>query len=278
MLRRVITTIMFFAIFSVGTIAAETPTAKPTTVRYRATFTSTWSQATHPHPSGNLPGSAHWSRLVGSTHNNTIDFWQVGQLASNGVKNVAEFGYNVPFENEVNEAIGEDSADAYLEGSSLGSAAGDIVMEFDVTSDFDRVTLLTMIAPSPDWFVGVSGEPLRNESGEWLDEVVVDLYPHDAGTDSAPDYQHNNTPTNPAQPIVNAQGSSPFSNAPLGTLTFTRLTNPTAITLNNASVAKPNVALLFIALLLGFVSLQLKHRNVSQAVIPGQAGIDSSTL
>ena len=34
-----------------------------------------------------------------------------------------------------------------------------------VTTDHPRVTLVTMIAPSPDWFVGVSGLSLLDASG-----------------------------------------------------------------------------------------------------------------
>ncbi len=42
-----------------------------------------------------------------------------------------------------------------------------------------------MVAPSPDWFVGISGVTLRS-GGVWLDDVVIDLdgevdYPDDDG-------------------------------------------------------------------------------------------------
>lgn len=266
MLKKLTIIILFFAFFSVGVISAETPTAKPSTVRYRATFVSTWSQATHPHPNDTFPGNAHWSRLVGGTHNESVVFWEEGQLASPGVKNVAERGINTQFSNEVNMAIDAGSADAYLQGDFLGSGAGTIVLEFDVVSTHDRVTLITMIAPSPDWFAGVSGQPLRDDNGNWLDEVTINLDPYDAGTDSGIDYTSSNLVTNPAQPIANAQGLSPFSDASLGTLTFTRLTNPTAITLNNASVGQFNYTLVFVVGLFGLLTLQLVRSQKLTAV------------
>jgi serine/threonine protein kinase len=36
------------------------------------------------------------------------------------------------------------------------------------------VTLVSMVAPSPDWFVGVGGLPLLQD-GQWVDELVVPL-------------------------------------------------------------------------------------------------------
>lgn len=257
MFKKLTAIILLFALFSVDVISAETPTAKPTVVSYRATFNSTWSPETH--PSDNFPpeGLAHWSRLVGATHNETVTFWEVDELASVGIKDVAERGSNTQINNEVDAAITAGSADAYLFGNALGSDTGTITLEFDVVSTHDHVTLVTMIAPSPDWFTGVTGQPLRDVNGQWLDEVVVDLYPYDAGTDSGTDYRSANSITNPAQPIVNAQGLSPFSNATLGTLTFTRLTNPTAITLTSVNAGNANHAHLLVVGLLALLTLQL---------------------
>ena len=42
------------------------------------------------------------------------------------------------------------------------------------TDAFDRLTWVSMLAPSPDWFVGVSGLPLRDEDG-WIPSLTVDL-------------------------------------------------------------------------------------------------------
>ena len=46
--------------------------------------------------------------------------------------------------------------------------------EFEIEKGHPLVTLVTMIAPSPDWFVGVAGLDLQ-AGGEWAPEVVVDL-------------------------------------------------------------------------------------------------------
>jgi hypothetical protein len=76
-----------------------------------------------------------------------------------------------------------------------------------------------MIAPSPDWFVGVSGLSLR--SGDlWIDELVVDLDPYDAGTDSGISFGDPDSNTNPQDPISLITGFPFTGTGPLGTFTF----------------------------------------------------------
>jgi hypothetical protein len=96
---------------------------------------------------------------------------------------------------------------------------------FSIDADHPLVTLVTMIAPSPDWFVGVSGVPLL-QGGQWADELVVPLGPWDAGTDDGPTYLSANDPSVPHVP-VEAITTGPLGNGvPLGTFTFTRLDVP----------------------------------------------------
>ena len=79
-----------------------------------------------------------------------------------------------------------------------------------------------MIAPSPDWFVGVSALNLRPDD-TWLLETTIDLVPYDAGTDSGANFTSSNADTNPPEPITHITGF-PFENAPpLGTFTLRRL-------------------------------------------------------
>lgn len=50
------------------------------------------------------------------------------------------------------------------------------------------MSFVSMIDPSPDWFVGVSRLELCLENGSWVESKVLDLFPWDAGTDSGPTY------------------------------------------------------------------------------------------
>ncbi|MDC7999219.1 spondin domain-containing protein [Gilvibacter sediminis] len=191
------------------------------TAQYSVTFESTWSQATHPHSSGSLPATAHWSRLVGATHNDNVTFFEVGGLATAGIEDVAESGNNTVFFTEVADAIADNYANQEINGPALATAAGSVSIDLiETTSDYPLLTLVSMVAPSPDWIIGVNSLSLLDSEGAWIEEITVVLYPYDAGTDSGLDYTAPNMDTDPQEPISNIQGVVPFSSEPLGTLTI----------------------------------------------------------
>jgi hypothetical protein len=198
------------------------PPSAPRSARYEVTFESTWSGSTHP---TDFPTNAHYSGLVGGTHSSRVAFWREGDLASEGIRNMAEVGSKSPLTEEVRQAMGLGSAEHVLSGGALGTTPGVIRMEFDLTQDFALVTLVTMVAPSPDWFVGVSGLPLF-ENGQWTSVRVVPLLPYDAGTDSGSTYRSGDQATTPRQPIRQITGFPMIYNgvvAPFGTFTFRKI-------------------------------------------------------
>ena len=185
---------------------------------YKVTFVADWSQQTHP---TDFPNNPHFSGLIGGTHLPNFSLWEVGALASNGMESMAESGSKLALTQEVNNAIGAGDAEFLLSGSGTGSP-GSTSLTFDVTSDFPAVSLVSMIAPSPDWFVGVDGLELF-QNDRWLEEVVVTLMPFDAGTDDGTTYTSSNADSNPPQLIYEITGY-PFFGVPIGTFTFTKIT------------------------------------------------------
>jgi hypothetical protein len=155
------------------------------------------------------------------THNDNITFFELGGLATAGLEDVAEQGNNVQFFNEVASAISAGDANQQIEGPALATAAGTVSIDLiETSSDFPLLTLVSMIAPSPDWIVGINSVSLLDSEGNWIEEIVIDLYPYDAGTDSGLDYSSPNMDTDPQDPISSLQGVMPFSTAPMGTLTI----------------------------------------------------------
>lgn len=51
------------------------------------------------------------------------------------------------------------------------------------------MSFLTRLGPSPDWNVGLSAEDLCTKECGWVQKVVQDLIPWDAGTDSGVTYE-----------------------------------------------------------------------------------------
>lgn len=174
---------------------------------YSVTFEATWSQDTHPH--ANFPGSAHFSPLIGATHNADTTFWQVGALASEGIEQMAETGGTDILRGEVEAQIANNNALALLSGGSASSPGSAAPYTFEINQTFPLVTLVSMIAPSPDWFVGVSNLSLLDEEGQWVASQVVTLYPYDSGTDSGPDYTSPNNDTQPAEAIARIRNEFP---------------------------------------------------------------------
>lgn len=146
----------------------------------------------------------------------------MGQAASDGIERIAEEGVNTEFrDNEVQPAIGAGNVEQYIDGSGLGSAAGTIsITELEISEDYPLLSLVSMIAPSPDWMIAINGLDLR-AGGSWETSIVLDLYPYDAGTDSGTDYNSANNDTDPADPISSLQNIAPFSNLKVGTITIT---------------------------------------------------------
>jgi hypothetical protein len=163
--------------------------------------------------------------LIGGTHHAGVTFWREDAPASEGIRRMAERGSKSPLDGEVNAAIGAGTAEHLLSGPSLGTSPASTGMEFDISTSHPLVTLVTMVAPSPDWFVGVSGLSLQS-NGQWIDEIRVDLYAFDAGTDSGASYESPDLETTPRQPIARLNGypvASGGSVAPFGTFTFRRI-------------------------------------------------------
>jgi hypothetical protein len=206
---------LFISIFTSLIIQSQTQKAK-----YNVTFTSVWNTSDH----GNLPGNAHWSRLVGATHKTSGSFFEIGKKATTGIKNVAETGNNSVFNAEVNTAITNNESDQYINGSSLSTATGNITIN-DVTVDrnYNLLSLASMIAPSPDWIIGVNGVNLLDEDNNWKSSISIDLYAYDVGTDSGLNYTSSNAVTNPTNNITSLKGVSPFNNKKIGTLSITLL-------------------------------------------------------
>ena len=189
---------------------------------YSATFRGAWTTDVTP---GGVPNNAHFTQLVGGVHNADVAFLSGGGTATGGVESVAEDGNPNSFKNEIN-AAGANRL-SVLESETGGSndygATGTVAVDnFTLTTDHPRVTLITMIAPSPDWFVGVAGLSLLDADGNWVQSLTVNLYPWDAGTEDGTGFAMVNAATSPQGTITSIRGTGEFSTEPIATLTFAR--------------------------------------------------------
>ena len=82
-------------------------------------------------------------------------------------------------------------------GPGLGAVDELTSIQVKVTSNFSRVSLISMLAPSPDWFVGIDSHDLC-DNGQWRETWnVTMLPPYDSGTDSGLQFNSVNQATVP---------------------------------------------------------------------------------
>ncbi len=192
---------------------------------YDISVTTIWNATDHT----SVPGNAHWSPLAGATHKNANDILEFGVTAplTNGIKNIAETGNTSNFMSEVNTAITAGDADQYLQqGFSpfAGNNSNATLNSVQVSDDFPLITLVSMVAPSPDWFIAVNSLDLRSGNPSinngWRDTFTVDVFAYDAGTDSGTDYGSGNSATTPRESITMVSGF-PINGNRMATITFT---------------------------------------------------------
>ena len=200
-------------------------------VQYKVVFSTIWSSSTF---ATNFPSSPHFSPLVGMTHNAQTELWPSGGLATPGMEDMAETGATSILRSELEAKKQQGSVENIIQGSSFFLPTTSIEVTITVTKDFPLLSLVSMIAPSPDWFVGAKNIELL-ENDLWKESVTVQLLSYDAGTDDGLQYQSANDDSNPQGNIVRldsnatdtdfADGVHRDTQAALGNFTITLLNN-----------------------------------------------------
>ncbi len=186
-------------IFGLLAISCKSDDPKPLEgdAMYTVTVTAKWTSQTHP---TDYPDNAHFSKVIGMVHKEGTSFFQVGSVASNGVEVMAETGETSPLDSEIRTLV--NSGDAFTLIKAAGLPTGTSVVTFDipVTMESNRVTLVSMIAPSPDWFVAIKDVMLYKD-GAFIDEITLDAESYDAGTDSGVSFTSADSDSSPAENI-----------------------------------------------------------------------------
>jgi hypothetical protein len=189
---------------------------------YRITFVTNFTETTHP---TDYPDNASFGRVFLAAHSPGTSIFTLGGVASDGLKKYAEDGDLTDLVAE--HSGGEDNNTmTIITGSSNVSTSTTITYDINVTPTTTRISFVSKITPSPDWFVGVSSIDLVN-GNELIESASFRLYPLDAGSDSGTSYESPDSPE--PGPISQIQGT-PFSSGSIestqiGTLSVERIDN-----------------------------------------------------
>ena len=210
---------------SLSPSATDPAAAFASTASYDVQFMGSWNVAAVPDRAGR-PRGAHFTWLVGAVHNAAVTFLASGERASAGVEQMAERGSTDTLEREIRAVVNaaRPNAFALIEGNDGHITRFELSLLNGVvfTTAFPRITLVTKIDPSHDWFVGVSGLPLLDRSGHWLRSHELDLFAWDAGTEQGDDFSRTpSVETTPRGVITSIRGTGPFTTERMASLTFT---------------------------------------------------------
>lgn len=213
------------AVIAVAALAATATARAQEGATYTVTFTRTWTGATHPfeYPEASLVSGPHFSGLIGASHGEAFDIFKEGTVPTPGLERLSEEGKHSPLDKEIQAAIKSGKAGALFETGPIKDESKTETTKVEVSDKFPMVSAVAMIAPSPDWFAGVSDVNLK-EGGRWVQTKTVELYPMDSGGDDGVTYKAPDKNTNPKKKTMRASTRHFVTNgktAPVGTLTFT---------------------------------------------------------
>jgi hypothetical protein len=195
-------------------------------VQYTVVVRSTWTKANHPfeYPAAGAVTGPHFSGVIGATHNAGYTLFAEGAIPTPGIERLSEEGKHAPLDDEIKAALAAGSAFQLFESGPLRDFGDSIITTFTADPAHAMVSLVAMIAPSPDWFLGVANLNLM-ENGSWVSSKTVQLNAYDSGGDDGATYKAADRDNNPKKPTMLATTRHFTINGapvPVATLTLTR--------------------------------------------------------
>ncbi|XP_032453865.1 spondin-1 isoform X10 [Nasonia vitripennis] len=169
--------------------------------KYELAFEGLWSRYTHPKNFPSKPWNARFSDVIGASHTSEYRFWEYNGYASEGLKQVAENGVTRVLESELKNQSQHIRTIIKARGINFPNITSKTFAVFRVDQMHHLMSLVSMIDPSPDWFVGVSGLELCLSNCSWIEHKELNLYPIDAGTDDGITYESVDAQTEPRDVI-----------------------------------------------------------------------------
>jgi len=181
--------------------AAAPPSAVPMTpAEYTVIIKSTWTKKSHPFE---YPSGAHFSGMIGASHNARYSIFAVGRRPTPGLERHSEEGKHSPLDTEIRTAIDEGNALMLFESGGLKNWKDSMVATVRVDPAHPLVSVVNMVAPSPDWFTGAASVDLA-ENGSWVQRKMLTLPAYDSGGDDGRTYNAKDRDTNPKKPVSRA--------------------------------------------------------------------------
>ncbi len=182
--------------------AAARPARPTAPAEYTVIIKSTWTKTTHPFA---YPSGAHFSGMIGASHNAKYSVFAVGRRPTPGLERLSEEGKHSPLDTEIQSAIDQGNALMEFESGGLKNWKDSMVSSVRVDSAHPLVDVVNMVAPSPDWFTGATNVDLA-ENGGWVARKTLTLPAYDSGGDDGKTYKAPDRDANPKKPTTRLAG------------------------------------------------------------------------
>ena len=195
MLTKIINTSFVLIIIFVSCTKSEVSENNFSEAAYKVTLTGKWKQ-----PEFSLPANAHFTPIIGMLHNANTNFFSPGMPASIGVERIAEDGNSFPMLAAIDSVIGIKQAlsDFIIFSPSITEGVTGV---FATNSNYSLFSFESMIAPTPDWFIGLHDFNLM-PAGKWITDTTVNIYVYDAGTEEGDRFDMTNPDSSPRMPVT----------------------------------------------------------------------------
>ncbi|VVC40686.1 Thrombospondin type-1 (TSP1) repeat,Spondin, N-terminal [Cinara cedri] len=139
------------------------------------------------------------------SHSRGYTMFREGAPASEGVRMFAKTGRSDKLDDG---GGGEETVLDTFVAPSVATGAARTQAQFFVDGNHSRVSLVSRMIPSPDWFIGIDSFDLC-VNGNWLDSITIEADPMDAGCDNGFTFTAPNWPTDPQGIIYRIKSNYP---------------------------------------------------------------------
>jgi len=219
-------TMMIITLVSTIITLTTSTCPKDMLVVYRLSLRTEWDEKIFPKQFPQWRPSAQWSKTIGYSHSPDYSpLYSVGSIVSEGVREFAETGATDTLEKEVakdtieKETVGNNFLDAII-APPIEQGVGETSTNVFVDTNHTKVSVMTKIVPSPDWFIGLDSVDLCKE-GAFTQQIIIEGFPLDAGTDNGFTFTSPNWATEPRGEVFRI--TSQFPQHPAGSFHYPHL-------------------------------------------------------
>jgi len=183
---------------------------------YRLSLNTHWTQEKFPKQYPQWRPTPQWSKTVGYVHSVSSPLFSLGEQVSPGVKQFAETGLTDVLERET---VNKTFLDAVL-APPIPVGEGETNTTIFVDTSHTKISVMTKLVPSPDWFIGLDSLDLCSQ-GSFVESVTTEAFPLDGGTDNGFTFTSPNWATEPPGEVFTITSDYPAH--PAGSFNYPHL-------------------------------------------------------